>query len=89
MAGITGVDPSQPCAQKRDYGAAKEKVGDWGVLMQGLFPRSPRTRGRWSTSARASDWRMVNRTLPADKGKLLLGPDRRADPADPFQLPLA
>ena len=28
---------SPPYAQQRDYGAAKEKVGDWDALMQGVF----------------------------------------------------
>jgi DNA modification methylase len=28
---------SPPYAQQRDYGAAKEKLGDWDALMQGVF----------------------------------------------------
>ena len=34
---------SPPYAQQRDYGAAKEKVGDWDVLMQGVFAAAPVT----------------------------------------------
>ena len=34
---------SPPYAQQRDYGAAKEKVGDWDALMQGVFAASPVT----------------------------------------------
>jgi len=30
-------------AQQRDYGAAKEKVGDWDALMQGVFAAAPVT----------------------------------------------
>ena len=32
---------SPPYAQQRDYGAAKEKVGDWDALMQGVFGAAP------------------------------------------------
>lgn len=32
---------SPPYAQQRDYGAAKEKVGDWDALMQGVFSAAP------------------------------------------------
>ncbi|EEW24380.1 site-specific DNA-methyltransferase [Rhodobacter ferrooxidans] len=32
---------SPPYAQQRDYGAAKEKVGDWDALMQGVFTVAP------------------------------------------------
>ena len=32
---------SPPYAQQRDYGAAKEKVGDWDALMQGVFASAP------------------------------------------------
>ena len=32
---------SPPYAQQRDYGAAKEKVGDWDALMQGVFTAAP------------------------------------------------
>lgn len=32
---------SPPYAQQRDYGAAKEKVGDWDGLMQGVFSIAP------------------------------------------------
>jgi DNA modification methylase len=32
---------SPPYAQQRDYGAAKEKVGDWDALMQGVFSVAP------------------------------------------------
>ncbi len=32
---------SPPYAQQRDYGAAKEKVGDWDALMQGVFATAP------------------------------------------------
>lgn len=32
---------SPPYAQQRDYGAAKEKVGDWDALMQGVFAAAP------------------------------------------------
>ena len=28
---------SPPYAQQRDYGAAKDKVGEWDKLMQGVF----------------------------------------------------
>ena len=34
---------SPPYAQQRDYGAAKEKVGDWDALMQGVFTVAPVT----------------------------------------------
>ncbi len=34
---------SPPYAQQRDYGAAKEKVGDWDALMQGVFSAAPVT----------------------------------------------
>ena len=34
---------SPPYAQQRDYGAAKEKVGDWNALMQGVFAAPPVT----------------------------------------------
>ena len=34
---------SPPYAQQRDYGAAKEKVGDWDALMQGVFAVAPVT----------------------------------------------
>ena len=34
---------SPPYAQQRDYGAAKEKVGDWDALMQGVFIAAPVT----------------------------------------------
>ena len=36
---------SPPYAQQRDYGAAKEKVGDWDALMQGVFATAPVTAG--------------------------------------------
>lgn len=32
---------SPPYAQQRDYGAAKESVGDWDALMQGVFSAAP------------------------------------------------
>ncbi len=32
---------SPPYAQQRDYGAAKEKIGDWFALMQGVFTAAP------------------------------------------------
>ena len=32
---------SPPYAQQRDYGAAKQKVGDWDALMQGVFAAAP------------------------------------------------
>ena len=32
---------SPPYAQQRDYGAAKEKIGDWDGLMQGVFSVAP------------------------------------------------
>ncbi|MDB5658094.1 MAG: modification methylase [Cypionkella sp.] len=32
---------SPPYAQQRDYGAAKEKVGDWDALMEGVFTAAP------------------------------------------------
>lgn len=32
---------SPPYAQQRDYGAAKESVGDWDALMQGVFSIAP------------------------------------------------
>ena len=32
---------SPPYAQQRDYGATKEKVGDWDALMQGVFAAAP------------------------------------------------
>ncbi|CAM3954838.1 site-specific DNA-methyltransferase [Paracoccus yeei] len=32
---------SPPYAQQRHYGAAKEKVGDWEALMQGVFAAAP------------------------------------------------
>lgn len=34
---------SPPYAKQRDYGAAKEKVGDWDALMQGIFSVAPVT----------------------------------------------
>jgi len=34
---------SPPYAQQRDYGAAKDKVGDWDALMQGVFTAAPVT----------------------------------------------
>jgi DNA modification methylase len=34
---------SPPYAQQRDYGAAKEKVGDWDALVQGVFAAAPVT----------------------------------------------
>ena len=34
---------SPPYAQQRDYGAAKEQVGDWDALMQGVFAAAPVT----------------------------------------------
>ncbi|WP_296644733.1 site-specific DNA-methyltransferase [Roseinatronobacter sp.] len=34
---------SPPYAQQRDYGAAKEKVGAWDALMQGVFAAAPVT----------------------------------------------
>ena len=34
---------SPPYEQQRDYGAAKEKVGDWDALMQGVFAAAPVT----------------------------------------------
>jgi DNA modification methylase len=34
---------SPPYAQQRDYGAAKETVGDWDGLMQGVFAAAPVT----------------------------------------------
>ncbi|WP_296643901.1 site-specific DNA-methyltransferase [Roseinatronobacter sp.] len=34
---------SPPYAQQRDYGAAKEKLGDWDALMQGVFAAAPVT----------------------------------------------
>ena len=34
---------SPPYAQQRDYGAAKEKVGDWDALMQCVFATAPIT----------------------------------------------
>lgn len=37
----TFVFTSPPYAQQRDYGAAKEKVGDWDALMQGVFAAAP------------------------------------------------
>lgn len=36
---------SPPYAQQRDYGAAKEKVGDWNALMQGVFSVIPVKEG--------------------------------------------
>jgi len=36
---------SPPYAQQRDYGAAKEKVGDWDSLMQGVFACIPTKDG--------------------------------------------
>jgi len=36
---------SPPYAQQRDYGAAKEKVGDWDALMQGVFACIPTKDG--------------------------------------------
>lgn len=35
------VFTSPPYAQKRDYGAAKDKVSDWDALMQGVFNALP------------------------------------------------
>lgn len=32
---------SPPYAQQRDYGAAKENVGDWDALMRGVFAAAP------------------------------------------------
>lgn len=32
---------SPPYAQQRDYGAAKEKLGDWDALMRGVFTAAP------------------------------------------------
>lgn len=45
MAGARAsfVFTSPPYAQQRDYGAAKEKVGDWDALMQGVFAAAPVT----------------------------------------------
>ena len=37
----TFVFTSPPYAQQRDYGAAKEKVGNWDALMQGVFGAAP------------------------------------------------
>ena len=34
---------SPPYAQQRDYGAAKEKLGNWDALMQGVFTSAPVT----------------------------------------------
>ncbi|MDP3961981.1 MAG: site-specific DNA-methyltransferase [Pseudorhodobacter sp.] len=34
---------SPPYAQQRDYGAAKDQVGDWDALMQGVFAAAPVT----------------------------------------------
>ena len=34
---------SPPYAQQRDYGAAKEKVGNWDALIQGVFASAPVT----------------------------------------------
>ena len=34
---------SPPYAQQRDYGATREKVGDWDALMQGIFTAAPVT----------------------------------------------
>jgi ParB-like chromosome segregation protein Spo0J len=34
---------SPPYAQQRDYGAARETVGDWDALMQGVFAAAPVT----------------------------------------------
>ena len=34
---------SPPYAQQRDYGAAKEKVGNWDTLMQSVFTAAPVT----------------------------------------------
>jgi len=34
---------SPPYAQQRDYGAAKETLGDWDALMQGMFAAAPVT----------------------------------------------
>ena len=39
----TPMFTSPPYAQQRDYGAAKEKVGDWDALMQGVFAAAPVT----------------------------------------------
>lgn len=39
----TFVFTSPHYAQQRDYGAAKEKVGDWDALMQGVFAAAPVT----------------------------------------------
>lgn len=36
---------SPPYAQQRDYGAAKEKIGDWDALMQGVFSILPMKDG--------------------------------------------
>ena len=36
---------SPPYSQQRDYGAAKEKVGDWDGLMQGVFAAAPVKNG--------------------------------------------
>ena len=39
----TFVFTSPPYAQQRDYGAAKETVGDWDALLQGVFAAAPVT----------------------------------------------
>ena len=39
----TLMSTSPPYAQQRDYGAAKDKVGDWDALMQGVFTAAPVT----------------------------------------------
>ncbi len=41
----TFVFTSPPYAQQRDYGAAKEKVGDWDALMQCVFAAAPVSDG--------------------------------------------
>jgi DNA modification methylase len=40
-AQATLIFTSPPYAQQRDYGAAKEKVGDWDALIQGVFAVAP------------------------------------------------
>lgn len=54
---------SPPYAQQRDYGAAKEKVGDWDALMQGVFAAAPVTadaqvsvRSEWKWSGAFNAW---------------------------------
>lgn len=51
---------SPPYAQQRDYGAAKEKVGDWDALMQGVFATGQNGRATAGQSRpRASRQRMA------------------------------